>query len=125
MERSESLGTLERLADAFVALVPDTPGLMVDRATRAPPDAIGWPRARNFRVRLGGQRSGVQASAYYRASRAGLELMLASSRSGAAGSPPLSEDGVADLEWGPVRLSEGDEPGSAERVLERLRDRLR
>lgn len=121
MEHRESVAGLERLADAFVTLLPDTPGLMVDRATEAPSNAIGWSRARNFRVRLRGQPEVGQASAYYRVEAAGLELMMASSRSDESAATPISEEGVPDREWASVRVSAGDEPRSAERILQRLR----
>ena len=82
MERIESVAALERLAAAFVELLPDTPGLMIDDGTQAPPEAIGWRRGRNFRVRLRRESAAGQASAYYRVVPAGLELMMATSRDG-------------------------------------------
>lgn len=123
MERMESVAVLERLAAAFVALLPDTPGLMVDCGTQAPPDAIGWRRGRNFRVRLRQDPARGQASAYYRVEPAGLELMMATSRADASGSgaTPLSEHGVPDRAWGAVRVAAGEEPLSAQAVVGRLR----
>jgi hypothetical protein len=123
MERSDSVAALDRLADAFAALVPDEPGLMVDRETRPPANAVGWPSGRNFRVRLRHFPAAGQASAYYRVVPGRLELMLATSRAGEAGSStePMSEDGVPDGVWGSVRVVPGDESRAARLVVERLR----
>ena len=121
MERIESVAALERLAAAFVELLPDTPGLMVDDGTQAPPEAIGWRRGRNFRVRLRRESAAGQASAYYRVVPAGLELMMATSRDGdGRNGQPMSDDHVPDGEWGAVRVSAGDERLSAQAVLRRL-----
>ena len=120
MERIESVAALERLAAAFVELLPDTPGLMVDDGTQAPPEAIGWRRGRNFRVRLRRESAAGQASAYYRVGPAGLELMMATSRGDGRIGQPMSDDHVPDGEWGAVHVSAGDERLSAQAVLRRL-----
>jgi len=118
MERQDSDAALERLADAFAALVPAEAGLTVDRDTRAPSGAVGWHSGRYIRVRLRRPAAGGQASAYYRVAPAGLELMLATSRTGQAG--PMSEDGVPDGAWGGVRVETGGEASVARVAVQRL-----
>jgi len=118
MERQDADAALERLADAFAALVPSAPGLMVDRDTRAPSGAVGWHSGRYFRVRLRRPAARGQASAYYRVAPAGLELMLATSLSGQAN--PVSEAGVPNGVWGGVRVEPGGEALVASVAVQRL-----
>ncbi|HEX9108851.1 MAG TPA: hypothetical protein VF832_16510 [Longimicrobiales bacterium] len=123
MQHSESIAGLERLADAFSALAADAPGVMVDRQTHAPADAIGWAPGRNFRVRLRDVPAAGQASAYYRVGPLGLELMLAASGPGPM-AVPTAEGGAVDGVWGGVSVSEGEEPEKARLILQQLRRRV-
>jgi hypothetical protein len=124
MAAKNPIAGMERLAEAFTALAPGAPDVMVDRQTGTPAGAVSWESGRRFRVRVRSQAGGDQASAYFRMQSKGLEMMSSASVRGDGGGAPAPEGSGTLPENAWSAAPAGDAGVMAASVVAGLRQRL-